>query len=81
MSEVKLCKDCRYFKWKNYNKGSSTWSIAYCKHETAIESLNVVDGSVLHKEAFQHRTNGSCGNAAVHFQPKRSFIQWLKEVL
>ena len=80
-TDIKLCKDCRYLKWKNYDKGRATWSVAYCKHESAVESTNIVDGCVNHKQAFQNRTYGSCGKDAVHFQPKRSFIQWLKEVL
>ena len=77
-TDIKLCKDCRYLKWE---MAYANYSMAYCKHDSSVESTNIVDGCVQHNQAFQNRTHGSCGKNAVHFQPKRSFIQWLKEVL
>ena len=75
-TDVKLCKDCRYLTYQ------SNLHDPVCKHESGAKPINPVDGSIAYHLAAQSRKWPTlCGKDAVHFQPKRSFIQWLKEVL
>ena len=82
MSEIKLCKDCKWYEFDGWHDSS------YCKNKNTFKEEQLIDfvvGDYVKRakvHAWRAREFGTCGIEAKYFERKPTLLErvkgWLK---